>query len=300
MEADSGFATFAPSLFVPSFGMSETNKLQKRSTQLIKENTQYVLAFSVIAGMLIFTGLPVFVIFFFGVLAYFIWRTLAAPSTSGTREIFEFYLIANEILRDDERRWYGFEIQDAIARGESILRNMSGAPPLVSFALGALYHKAGDHQSAIKALTYIVEDDRSDESRYIYPSPELQNYVRTLRKIEREPAEAPLMSTAVRALERARRNRGKALLESSREALDRESIVASAAGSSPKHLGSNAETGSFIDDSTPTLREEFDNREHEAPKNGRKPRRKEASGDPQPKNRQTISEVLRDIYDSKS
>jgi hypothetical protein len=40
-----------------------------------------------------------------------------------------------------------------------------------------------------------------------------------LRKIEREPAEAPQTSAAIRALERARRNRGKALLENSRAGL---------------------------------------------------------------------------------
>ncbi len=45
----------------------------------------------------------------------------------------------------------------------------------------------------------------------------MRNYVKVLRKIEREPAESPLTSAAVRALERARRNRGKMLLEDSRE-----------------------------------------------------------------------------------
>ena len=60
----------------------------------------------------------------------------ASGSRNETREIFEFYLSANEILRDDERRWYGFEIKEAVHRGESILQRMSGAPPLLHFALG--------------------------------------------------------------------------------------------------------------------------------------------------------------------
>ena len=40
-----------------------------------------------------------------------------------------------------------------------------------------------------------------------------------LRKIERTPAEAPLTSSAVRSLERARKNKGKLLLEHSRSQL---------------------------------------------------------------------------------
>ena len=93
---------------------------------------------------------------------------------------------------------------------------MNGAPPLVHFTLGALYHKVGDYKSAVNHLAYIVENENSDESTYLYPTPELRDYAKTLRKIEREPAEAPQTSAAVRALERARRNRGKTLLEESR------------------------------------------------------------------------------------
>jgi hypothetical protein len=44
--------------------------------------------------------------------------------------------------------------------------------------------------------------------------------VRILRKIEREPAEAPLTSAAVRALERSRKNRGRSLLEDSRQQIE--------------------------------------------------------------------------------
>src|SRR5437868_12903520 len=200
--------------------MSENDKLiERQPTDLIKESSQYVIAFGVIAMMLYSTGFPLFVIFFFGILAFFIWKTLSTPSPNGTREIFEFYLLANDILRDDERRWYGFEIQEVVARGERILKYMKGAPPLVYFTLGALYNKAGDHKSAEKHLAYVVENETSDEKTFVYPSPELRAYVKTLRKIEREPAEAPLMSSAVRALERARRNRAKALLETTRDAI---------------------------------------------------------------------------------
>ena len=195
------------------------NKLQKKSNDSLKEKGQYALAFGVIATMLMVAGFPMFVIFFFGIFAYFLWKTFSSPSPSETRRIFEFYLSANEILRDDERRWFGFEVQEVLVRGERILQSTGGAPPLVHFTLGALYNKVGDYKSAVNHLSYIIENDNSDESTYLYPTPELREYAKTLRKIEREPAEAPQTSAAVRALERARRNRGKALLEDSRARL---------------------------------------------------------------------------------
>ena len=195
----------------------DNNKLQKKVPDALKEKGQYVLAFSVIAAMLMVAGFPMFVIFFFGIFAYFLWKTFSSPSRNETREIFEFYLSANDVLRDDERRWFGFEMQEVISRGERILRAINGAPPLVYFTLGALYHKSGDFKSAVNHLAYVLENESAVESNYVYPSPELRNYVKVLRKIEREPAEAPLTSAAVRALERARRNRGKVLLEESRE-----------------------------------------------------------------------------------
>lgn len=199
--------------------MSENNKLQKKLPDALKEKTQYALAFGVIAMMLFAVGFPMFVIVFFGIFAYFLWKTFTSTSPKDVREVFEFYLSANEILRDDERRWFGFEVHDVISRGERILQTMQGAPPLVHFTLGALYNKIGDHKSAVNHLGYIVENENSDESTYNYPSPELRNYTKILRKIEREPAEAPQTSAAVRALERARRNRARTLLEESRAAL---------------------------------------------------------------------------------
>ncbi|HEX8369490.1 MAG TPA: hypothetical protein VF604_13170 [Pyrinomonadaceae bacterium] len=195
------------------------DKLQKKVPDSLKEKSQYALAFGVIAMMLFAVGFPMFVIAFFGIFAFFLWKTFATASPNGVREVFEFYLSANEILRDDERRWFGFELQEVIARGERILQTMNGAPPLVYFTLGALYNKLGDHKAAVNHLAYVVENENADESTYNYPSPELRNYTKILRKIEREPADAPQTSAAVRALERARRNRGKALLEQSRDAV---------------------------------------------------------------------------------
>jgi hypothetical protein len=294
--------------------VSDNNKLAERKpTELIKEKSQYAIAFGVIAMMLYITGFPLFVIFFFGILAFFIWKTLSAPSTNGTREIFEFYLLANDILRDDERRWYGFEIQEVIARGERILKYLKGAPPLVFFTLGALYNKIGDHQSAEKHLAYVVENETADEKSFVYPSPELRAYVKTLRKIEREPAEAPLMSSAVRALERARRNRAKSILEHSRDALreiEFKKVEAELERKHHKELQEQNEPKPFVSIVSETVQKEI---EHQAQKqiadeekaqtaNGaprKEKRKRDKANEDIFGNRKSISEVLHDIYDSK-
>jgi hypothetical protein len=202
--------------------VSDDNKLQRTLPAAIKEKGQYFLAFGVIASMLMVAGFPSLVIVFFGIFAFFLWKIFSSGSRNETREIFEFYLSANEMLRDDDRRWYGFEMHETISRGERILQTVNGAPPLVYFTLGALYNKIGDHKAAVRNLEYVLENQGADEAAYNQPSPELRNYVRILRKIEREPAEAPLTSAAVRALERSRKNRGRSLLEDSRQQVEEE------------------------------------------------------------------------------
>lgn len=189
-------------------------------SRVVRDKGQYVLAFAVIASLLVVVNIPIFVVFFFGVFAYFIAKVLSPGHNLRTRSIFEFYLAAHEILRDDMRRWYGYEINETISRGERILKEMRGVPPLVHFALGALYNKVGDHSSALKHLEYVHENPESFESTVVYPTNELRNYVNVLRKIEREPAEAPLTSAAIRSLERSRKLRGDTLLEQSRKVVD--------------------------------------------------------------------------------
>lgn len=284
------------------------NKLQKRPASSIKEKGQYLLAFGVVASMLFVAQFPFFVIIFFGIFAYFLFRIFASGSKNETREIFEFYLTANEILRDDGRNWFGFEIRDAVARGEAIVNRMTGAPPLVYFALGALYNKAGEHQAAINSLTQVVEGETGNEASYVYPTPELRNYVKVLRKIEREPAEAPLTSASIRALERARRLRGKAILEESRAAYvqssphnaKRPELQANGhTPSSPQNLSvemaSNGSSGSILDHMNDSPEPSPQPAVHAEP-----PQRKEAprkqKKDPFA-DRKPITEVLHDIYD---
>ena len=282
------------------------NKIQKRGPSSIKERGQYLLAFGVVASMLLVAGFPVFVIFFFGVFAYFLFKMFASGSRNETRDIFEFYLTANEMLRDDGRNWFGFKLKDSIARGEAILNRMSGAPPLVYFALGALYHKIGDHQAAINCLSQVVENDSSAEATYVYPSQELRNYVKVLRKIERDSADAPLTSASIRALERARKLRGKALLDDSRTIFAKNSTVnannvqSADNGRSLPHEGIQELPRRSVTDST------FDGFERAlAPPNGSSPsaetgnkkdNSKRSKKDPYA-DRKPITEVLHDIYD---
>ncbi len=184
-----------------------------------RDSAQRFLAIIVIVAMLAVMGIPVSVIVFFAVVTYFIWRAVQRSEHQETGRIFEFFIAANDILRDEERRWFGFEIAEVIHRGELLLQSHYDPPPLVYFAMGALYHHAGDHESAVEHLSFIVENDLADERHLNSPSPELRRYVHILRKLEREPAEAPQTMAAIRSLERSRRNHGKAMLDESRERL---------------------------------------------------------------------------------
>jgi hypothetical protein len=284
-----------------------SDKLQKKVPDSLKENTQYALAFGVIATMLFAVGFPMFVIFFFGIFAYFLWKTFSSPSHNGTREIFEFYLSANELLRDDERRWFGYEMQDVIMRGERILQFMNGAPPLVYFTLGALYNKAGDHKSAVNHLSYVVENENADESTYIYPSPDLRNYVKVLRKIEREPGEAPQTSAAIRALERARRNRAKAMLETSRAELKELNKKKRAETLEQKkrkaELPENSVLQSVTQESVENVEQKdaplFETENRQNTNGAGKSKKKENANEDIYGNRKPITEVLHDIYDGR-
>lgn len=283
--------------------MSDDNKLQRRLPAAIKEKGQYFLAFGVIASMLLVAGFPSLVVVFFGIFAFFLWKIFSSGSRNETREIFEFYLAANEMLRDDDRRWYGFEMQEAIARGERILQTVNGAPPLVYFTLGALYNKIGDHKTAVTNLEFVLENGSADESAYLHPSPELRNYVRILRKIEREPAEAPLTSAAVRALERARKNRGQALLENSRTeieeakhrqeeaVLDKGIPAVSVVTDMPDAQTVNGRPNGTTENDRPLL-----DRMQKARSKEEKTDKRRDSDDPFT-HRKPITEVLHDIYD---
>lgn len=277
--------------------MSEINenKLQKRQPSGVVEKGQYALAFVVVAAMLVVAGFPAFVVFFFGIFAYFLWKIFTSGSRSETRDVFEFYLAANEILRDDDRRWYGFEIREVVARGVRIVQSMSAAPPLVYFALGSLYNKLGEHKDAVANLTHVIEGQHADEMNFVFPSPELRNYVKVLRKIERDPAEAPMTSAAVRALERARRLRGRALLDESRAKLAEMPLE----NAQPLLVKHSSETDAQRANGHASVVDEFVQTDVEENGNAKTQRRRRKGKDADDRfgNRKPISEVLHDIYD---
>lgn len=184
-----------------------------------KETTQRLLAIIVIISMMTMMNIPAPVIIFFAIVVYFVWRAVQRSEQQEIGGIFDFYEKAHSILRDEEKRWYGFEIEEVIQSGERILDLMQDAPPLVYFTLGALASRSGDHERAINYLSSVVEDERGDELHCLAPSPLLKRYVNVLRKIEHEPAVAPHAMAAVRSLERARRSRAASLLAENRERL---------------------------------------------------------------------------------
>jgi nitrogen fixation-related uncharacterized protein len=199
-----------------------------------REAAQRLLAIIVIISMLGMMGIPPTVIVFFAVVTYFIWRAVQRSEYEDTARIFKFYIAANDILRDEDKRWYGFEIEEIIERGERAVHSMIDPPPLACFTLGALQHRAGNYEAAIDQLTDVVENEAFDERYRRAPSPELRRYVHILRKLEREPAEAPQTMAAIRSLDRARRNRAASILAESRERVNAVAVAARSSAQLPK------------------------------------------------------------------
>ena len=186
--------------------------------------TTRTIAIIVIAAMLHAVGLsPVIMVFITGVVLI-VWLFDRRAQTREVERIFEFYLAADAILREEERRWYGFEIAEVIEHGEGLLEMMPDPPPLNYYALGALYQRLGNHQATVEYLSRLTEDESYDETHRTTPSTQLRRYVMMLRRIEYHPATAPQTLAAIRSLERARqRHTGRMLLES-RSVLETEKV----------------------------------------------------------------------------
>ena len=181
--------------------------------------TTKTIAVIVIVAILNAVGLsPVVMVFVTG-LVFVIWLVTRRAQMREVERIFEFYVAADAILREEERRWYGFEIAEVIEHGESLLEIMPDPPPLNYFALGALYQRLGNHDATVQYLSRLNEDEHYDETHRIAPSPQLRRYVMMLRRLEQHPAAEPQTLAAVRNLERARqRNATRLLMESRRVA----------------------------------------------------------------------------------
>jgi hypothetical protein len=138
-----------------------------------------------------------------------------------TKVIFRFYVAANEMLMDDERGRYHFEITEVIKTGQKVIRSMPDAPPLSRFALGALYYSIEDHNAAVEQLGFAAEEEVLKESRHLAPSRQLRRYVSRLRRIERRPKRYAKINAAMASLERMHQERAARLLAESQQQLKR-------------------------------------------------------------------------------
>jgi hypothetical protein len=184
--------------------------------------TTKAIAVIVIVAMLDAVGLsPVVMVLITGVV-FVVWLCARRAQAREVERIFDFYIAADAILREEERRWYGFEISEVIEHGESMLEIMPDPPPLNYYTLGALYHRLGNHRATVDYLSRVVEDELCEETHRTTPSAQLRRYVAMLRRIEYQPSTAPQTLAAVRSLERARQKNAAKLLIESRELLDTE------------------------------------------------------------------------------
>jgi len=182
--------------------------------------TTKAIAVVVIVAILNAVGLsPVVMVFVTGIV-FVIWLVTRRAQMREVERIFEFYVAADAILREEERRWYGFEIAEVIEHGESLLDLMPDPPPLNYFVLGALYQRLGNHQATVQYLSRLTEDALYDETHRIAPSPQLRRYVTLLRRLELHPAAEPQTLAAIRNLERARQRNAEKMLLDSRNLLD--------------------------------------------------------------------------------
>lgn len=177
---------------------------------------------------------PVLMLFVTGVVLI-VFLVMRNSQHREVERIFDFYIAADAILRDEDRRWFGFEVGEVIETGESLLESIPDPPPLHLFALGALYHRVGNYDLSIEYLSRLTEDEHSDELHQTVPSPQLRRYVSVLRRIEVEPSLAPQTLGAVRSLERMRRKQSHSLLSQARTAM-KEVPISVQAGPKPAFL----------------------------------------------------------------
>ena len=196
--------------------------------------TTKAIAIVIIVAILNAVGLsPVVMVFVTGVV-FVIWMFARRAQMREVERIFEFYIAADAILREEERRWYGFEISEVIEHGESMLEIMPDPPPLTYFALGALYQRLGNHAAAVQYLSKVNEDELNDETHRLAPSPQLRRYVTMLRRLEYHPAAEPQTLAAIRNLERSRQRSAAKMLTESRESLVTAAMAAPAPVAEPK------------------------------------------------------------------
>jgi hypothetical protein len=187
--------------------------------------TTKAIAVIIVVAMLNAVGFPPVIIVLLTGSILVVWLCARRAQSREVERIFDFYIAAEAILREEERRWYGFEIAEVIEHGESLLEIMPDPPPLNYYALGALYQRLGNHEAAVEYLSRLGEDEHGDETHRTMPSPQLRRYVSILRRIEYQPSTAPQTLAAIRSLERARQRHAVKMLCESRGLVEAEKSV---------------------------------------------------------------------------
>src|ERR1041384_6346348 len=150
--------------------------------------TTKAIAVVIVVAMLNAVGFPPVIMVMITSMIFVVWLFVRRSQAREVERMFDFYIAADAILRDEERRWYGFEIAEVIEHGESLLEIMPDPPPLSYYALGALYHRLGNNQATVEYLSRVIEDELCDESHRTQPSAQLRRYVMMLRRIEYQPS----------------------------------------------------------------------------------------------------------------
>ena len=184
--------------------------------------TTKAIAVIIVVAMLNAVGFPPVIMVLITGAIFVVWLCARRAQAREVERIFDFYIGAEAILREEERRWYGFEIAEVIEHGECLLEMMPDPPPLSYYALGALYQRLGNHEAAVDYLSRLKEDEFCNETHRTSPSPQLRRYVSILRRIEYQPSTAPQTLAAIRSLERARQRNAVKMLIESRNAVDAE------------------------------------------------------------------------------
>ena len=109
-------------------------------TSANKRFSQKAIAVVVIVTLLYGAGVAPVVMMFVTSVILVVFMVSRRAQNREVERIFDFYLAAEAILRDEDRRWFGFEVAEVIENGESVLEAMPDPPPLHLFTLGALHH----------------------------------------------------------------------------------------------------------------------------------------------------------------
>jgi tetratricopeptide (TPR) repeat protein len=179
---------------------------------------QKIIAIALVVALLVAVHVPAIVILFVVGAGVLIMIAVQRSQRRKTDLVFAFYVAADEVLCDEERR-YRFEVADAIKAGEKVASLLPDPPPLSSFALGALYYSVGDHNAAVEHLALAAEEQILKDSIHKKPSRRLRRYVARLRQIERAPQRFSRVNAAMQNLQRLHRDTGARLLAESQHHL---------------------------------------------------------------------------------